>query len=176
MDYQTSLTKKEKRELKRLKKMDTQVTMVKKQYRMMGMRWAVLIFVALSIGGLVWFGATRPPVPESEVVSLNGLHWHPELAIYVKGEKQEIPANIGIGAVHQPIHTHAEDSDKGILHLEFSGLVRKQDLRLGQFFINWGKEIRSFGTNMKMTVNGEGNTEYDNYVMRERDKIELHFD
>ena len=35
--------------------------------------------------------------------------------------------------------------------------------------------MRSFGTDMKMTVNGEENTEYDNYVMRDKDKIELRF-
>ena len=78
------------------------------------------------------------PVPELDIVSRQAFHWHSELAIYVKGEKQDIPANIGIGAVHQPVHTH-NDSDKGIIHLEFQGLARKQDVALGQFFQKLGE-------------------------------------
>ena len=119
---------------------------------------------------------TRPPIPESDVVSHSAFHWHPELTIYVKGERQEIPANIGLGAVHRPIHTHADDTRQGIIHLEFQGLARTRDVLLGQFFKNWGKDIRSFGTNMKMTVNGEENAEYENYSMGDKDKIELRYE
>ena len=75
--------------------------------------------------------------------------------------------------MHRPIHTH---DDLPLIHLEFSGMVRQQDITLGQFFKNWDKDMRSFGTNMNMTVNGEENTEYENYVMHDKDKIELRFD
>lgn len=126
-----------------------------------------------AIGGLIWFAITRPPIPESDIISQNGIHWHPVLAIYVKGVKQEIPTNIGIGAVHQPVHTH---DATGTIHLEFQGLVRTQDITLGQFFINWGKDMQSFGQNMKMTVNGDENIEYGNYIMRDKDHIELRFE
>ena len=125
------------------------------------------------IGGLIWFIANQPKTPESEIISRTGIHWHPELAIYVKGIKQEIPANIGIGAVHKPMHTH---DATGVVHLEFSGLTQKQDIILGQFFKNWGMDMRSFGTNIKMTVNGSENMEFENYVMQDKDKIELRFD
>ncbi len=121
-----------------------------------------------------WLCRSLKPLNQ-EIVSRSGLHWHSELVIYVKGEKQEIPENIGIGAIHQPIHTH-DDSDQGIIHMEFQGLVGKQNIMLGQFFKNWDKNMRSFGANMKMTVNGKKNTEYENYVMRDNDKIELRFD
>lgn len=115
------------------------------------------------------------PVTSSDpdAVALTGLHWHPQLEIFVKGEKLEIPQSIGLGAVHQPMHTH---DDLPIIHLEFGGMVKKDDLVLGQFFKNWGKDIRSFGANMRMTVNGEENTEYENYVMKDADKIELRYD
>lgn len=128
-----------------------------------------------TVGGFIWYVTTIPPVPESDIISRNSLHWHAELAIYVKGEERKIPANIGLGAVHQPIHTH-DDASQGVIHLEFSGLVRKQDITLGNFFKNWGKEMRSFGTDMIMTVNGKENTEYENYIMRDKDKIELRFE
>lgn len=133
----------------------------------------VIALVGGSIGLLVWYIASRPPIPESDIISKNSLHWHPELAIYVKGEKQEIPTGIGLGAVHQPIHTH---DSTGVIHLEFPGLVRKNDITLGQFFKNWGKDMRSFDTNMKVTVNGKENTEYENYLMQDQDKIEIRYE
>lgn len=169
------LTKKERKELKRQEKIEAkeatiQTRRTKKIIRWIG--WSAFGFAI--IVGLVWLVASQPKTPEGDIISRNGFHWHPELTIYVKGEKQEFPANIGIGAVHQPIHTH-DDASQGIVHLEFQGLVRKQDITLSQFFKSWGKDIRSFGTNLKMTVNGAENTEYENYLMQDKDKIELRY-
>ena len=94
----------------------------------------------------------------------------------MKEEKQALPTNIGISPLGMtPIHTH-DDATLGIVHLEFSGLVHKEDVTLGQFFTNWGKDINSFGTNVKMTVNGVENTELGNYVMQDKDKIELRYE
>ena len=134
--------------------------------------WGLGGGLAVAVGGFIWYVATSPAVPESAIVSRNGLHWHPELAIHVKGIKQEIPAALGLGVIEMPIHTH---DSTGIIHLEIGGLVRQEDIMLGQFFKNWGKDIYSFGANMKMLVNGKENAEYENYVMRDKDKIELEF-
>ena len=151
----------------------------------------ILVIVGATIlllaGGAWWSGKSQSVDPN--VIVRNGLHWHPKLEIYIKGEKIEIPQNIGLGAVHQPMHTH---DDLPLIHLEFGGVVRKQDLVLGQFFKNWGKDINSFGANMrpsdergsaeasrpnvKMTVNGEENTEFENYQMKDGDEIELRYD
>ncbi len=125
------------------------------------------------IGFIGWYVATRPPVPEGEVLARRGLHWHPELTIYVKGVKQEIPSGVGLGIVEQNVHTH---DATGQVHLEFLGQVLKDNVKLGTFFKVWGKDMRFFGTNMKMTVNGEENTEYGNYVMHDKDKIELRYE
>lgn len=135
-----------------------------------------VFFAVVIIGGFIWYAETRPAIPESDILSRSGIHWHSQLTIYVKGKKQEIPANIGIGAVHQPIHTHDEDSDQGIIHMEFGSLVRKQDTALGRFFKNWGKDMRSFGANIKIFVNGKENADYENYIMRDNDKIELYYE
>lgn len=175
MDPQMPLTKKERKELKRQEKLEVGEAVARKRRLKKIISWGLGGGLAVLLIGIIWYIATRPPIPESDIVSRTGFHWHPELAIYIKGEKQEIPVNIGIGAVHQPIHTH-EDSDQGIIHMEFQGLTLKQGATLGQFFKNWGKDMRSFGANMKMFVNGEENAEYENYVMRDRDKIELRFD
>ena len=174
MEEQTPLTKKERKELKRQEKIETKDAVIQTRHTKRVIRWiGWSAFCIAIIAGLVWFVATRPPIPESDIISQNGIHWHPVLAIYVKGVKQEIPTNIGIGAVHQPVHTH---DATGTIHLEFQGLVRKQDITLGEFFKNWNKDIQSFGSNMKMTVNSEENIEYENYIMRDKDEIELRFE
>ncbi len=159
------LTKKERKELKRQEKLETKEATVKSRQVRRITRWIVWSALGIAVvGGLIWLVASQPKTPEGDILSRSGFHWHPELVIYVKGEKQEIPANIGIGAVHQPVHTH-DDSTQGVVHMEFQGLVRKQNATLGQFLKNWGKDINSFGTNVKMTVNGKDNTELENYVM-----------
>lgn len=132
-----------------------------------------------SIGSLVWYATSRPPVPDNGIISRRGIHWHPELAITIKGQKQEIPANLGLGAIHQPIHTH---DSTGVLHLEIQGLVRRDDTKLGRFFKIWGKEFNSNcifnscnGVEGKMTmkVNGNEDAEFENYEMKDKDKIEI---
>lgn len=127
----------------------------------------------LLIGGLIWSKNLQKNDPDT--ISLNGIHWHPVLNIYVNDELQSIPANIGLGAVHNPIHTHDEDAKDGVIHLEFPGVVKYKDTRLGEFFRVWNKDIKSFGPNVAMTVNGVKNTEHENYLMRDRDKIELRY-
>ena len=66
------------------------------------------IIILLLVGGVWWSKSLQKSNPD--IIARNGLHWHPELAIYVKGEKQEIPANIGLVGGHQPTHTHSEDA------------------------------------------------------------------
>lgn len=174
METQTQPTKKERQELKRQEKLEVREAAMNKRRIKRVINWTIgVTLVALPIGGLIWYSATRPPIPESDIVSRNGLHWHPELAIYIKGVKQDIPANLGMGGIEMPVHTH---DSTGVIHLEMSGLIRKENITLNQFFKVWGKDINSFGTNLKMTVNGKENTEYENYHMQDKDKIELHYD
>ncbi len=176
MEEQTSLTKKERKELKRQEKLGAKDAEVKSRYiKKVITRVGWGVFGVAVVAGLIWLVASAPKTPEGDILSRNGFHWHPEVTIYVKGEKQEIPPNIGIGAVHQPIHTH-DDSNQGIVHMEFQGLVRKENATFGQFLKGWVKDINSFGTNVKMTVNGEENTELENYVMQDKDKIELRYE
>ncbi len=132
-----------------------------------------------SIGG---FLATSPPPLESEIISAQGIHWHTELSITILGQKQVIPANIGLGIAEQPIHTHEEDN---IIHLEFAGSVKKDDIQLRRFFEIWNRQFNqdcifancngAEGT-VKMFVNGETNFEFENYIMRHEDKIAIVFE
>ncbi len=143
----------------------------------------IIVTVGLVIGGVWWTNISQSN--DSDLISKSGIHWHPNLSIYIKGIKQEIPAEIGIGTQYASypgydvgmamsgVHTH---DATGVIHFEFSGLVHKEDLTLGQFFKIWGKDMNNFGSNMKMVVNGKENTEYGNYHMQDEDKIELYYE
>ena len=161
-------TNKELYNLRRQEKEKIREVEIKKRQIQKIIKWSAMVLVILiPIGLLGWYIATRPPVPEGEIISRSGLHWHPTLAIYVKGEKQEISANIGIGAVHAPMHTH---DTSGVIHLEFQGVVKKEDITLGQFFTHWGKDFMVFGSSVRMTVNGKENAELENYILQDKDQ------
>ncbi len=124
-------------------------------------------------------------VPEDQIITRKGLHWHPRVTVSIKGDRQEIPANLGLGAVHGKIHTHDTDNKEGVIHMEMKGLVVKEDTKLAHFFQTWGKEFSSNklfdktnspdGT-VKMTVNGQENKDFENYLMRDGDKIEIKYE
>jgi hypothetical protein len=127
----------------------------------------------------------KSSISKDQIVAENGIHWHPKLLISIQGKKQEIPANIGIGAVHQKIHTHPEDNKEGVVHMEMQGIVTKEDTKLGNFFKIWGKEFNSTqifdkenGKEGKvvMLVNGKKNMEFENYHMRDGDIIEIRYE
>ncbi|MEK7186272.1 MAG: hypothetical protein AAB675_02830 [Patescibacteria group bacterium] len=147
-----------------------------------------LLTLVLLIGGIFFLSkgnTTSSSVPSSDIVAQNGLHWHPKLAIYIKGQQQEIPPNIGIGAVHQKIHTHDEDARDGVIHMEMSGVVTKDDTKLGNFFRIWVEDFNSTqifdkinspkGT-VSMTVNGKKNSDFENYMMKDGDNIEISYE
>ncbi len=146
-------------------------------------QYALIAFLLIGGGWLLWrYIASLPEIKAEDIVSRNGIHWHPELAISIRGERLTIPANIGLGAVHDPMHTHAED---GVVHLEFGSIVLKQNTRLARFFEIWGMRFSGDcifeycnGPDGKvtMTVNGTLNEEYGNYEMRDGDKIEIRYE
>lgn len=161
---------------------------------------SIVITAVIVIGGMFWIksGKTNKiKVLESSgnLVSKTGIHWHPELKIIIKGEPDTIPANIGIGMQYAgyprydsmmemtDMHTH---DDSGTLHWEvMAGPVVKEDMRFGSFFAIWGKKFDSScilencngpeGA-VKMFVNGEPNTEFQNYIVKDNDKIEIRYE
>jgi len=168
------LNKKEQWELEQRQKMDLKTANErKKRFKRWSKRIAGIILILGASGSLVWYIASRPPISEGEIVSQNGLHWHTNIAIYVKGVQQDIPADIGIGSAHMPIHTHSAD---GVIHMEMSGLVKRGDLTLDKFFKNWGQDFKNFDGKMTMTVNGKDNAELGSYVMKDNDKIEIRYE
>lgn len=138
---------------------------------------------------------TQQTVDSRDIVSETGIHWHPHLAIYIKGQKQEIPANIGIGKQNSSskwydpmmdmtdFHTH---DNSGTLHWEvMEGPVTKEHVQLKAFFEVWGKTFNAnqiFDTKngpdgmVKMTVNGQPNSEFENYQVRDKDQIKIRYE
>ena len=168
------MSNRERYELKRQEKLQAESHVARKQTLKRIARIAVMVLiVGGGLGGLIWYIANQPKTPESEIISQNGIHWHSHLAIFIKGKPQEIPANLGIGIRHEPIHTH---DTTGQLHLEIQGLTTKSDTTLGRFFKIWGKDFMEFGSAVSMTVNGEENTDFANYEMKDGDKIELKYE
>jgi len=180
MDELSHLSKKERRELRRQERMKDQ----KRGERHASVRRIakIALWIALAgagVGGLGWYISRRPQTPPSEIISRNGLHWHAKLTIVINGKEEAIPPEIGLGAVHNPIHTHEEDR---VIHMEFPGLVRRDDLALGQFFKVWKKDFSaqcifeqcngSEGA-VKMLVNGHESAEFAQYQMKDNDEIEI---
>jgi hypothetical protein len=142
--------------------------------------WTIAVLALLLLGFGWWQGAS--PQGDAEIISREGIHWHPQLEIYVRGEKVEIPEGIGLIGAHSPMHTH---DDLPLIHMEFSGVVRKDDTRLGNFFTLWGKSFNatqlfdyrngSEGT-VRMFVNGQESSEFEQYHMRDGDRIEIRYE
>ncbi len=135
----------------------------------------ILLVVLALIGWGIYAIATAPKIPESNIVTDKGLHWHAHLSIIVDGKEAIIPANIGVmgqmGANGDPMELHTHD-DSGIIHAEFAGTVTKDQLDLGNFFHTWGKDFSKDsilgnkagnGHTITMTVNGVPNTDYEKY-------------
>lgn len=182
MESQLPLTKKERKALHRQQQLEGRRRDNRKRTKRKVIRMSLVILsIAAVVGLFIWFAVQQPPVSEGDIIARKGLHWHPELTININGVRQSIPTNIGIGAVHKPIHTH---DDTGVIHLEFGGRVIKNDIIVKKFFDAWGKQFNSScilehcngpeGT-VSMTVNGKENTEYEQYLMQDKDKIEIYY-
>lgn len=146
-----------------------------------------LLTLAILVGGVFFLSkSSNSPVPPDQILASNGLHWHPKVTVTIKGEKQEIPANLGLGgAVHGKIHTHDADAKDGVVHIEAQGVVTKDDTRLGDFFRIWGKEFSSTQIfdkknseegKVKMMVNGADSEAFENYEMKDKDQIEIRYE
>jgi hypothetical protein len=176
-----ALLKKRKREEKQRQREQARLAAQRKKGITRALLWGIpIIFIVLGVWAIV-----RSPNTSNEddpLISRRGIHWHPNLEIIIKGERVTIPANIGLGGVHADTHTHKENDQ---IHLEMSRPVRESDTRLGVFFDVWGKEFNSQcildacngdeGT-VRMFVNGEENTEFENYHMKDGDNIEIRYE
>jgi len=61
----------------------------------------------------------------------SGPHVHPKLNVVIRGQPIAVPANMGLGAPPQPMHTHDTD---GTIHVEGAAA----GTTLGEFMALWG--------------------------------------
>lgn len=119
----------------------------------------------LLLAGMGWVLNAEAPA-SGTVVAESGLHWHARLSVIENGVPVTIPADVGLGATHNPIHTH--DDEPGLIHMEFSGRVTQDDLRLKNFFKVWQRTLPDTAT---MMVNGAENIALGAYIMQDGDEI-----
>ena len=125
-------------------------------------------------------------------------HYHPNLKVIVDGQQLPIDPNTGINQTGcregmRWIHVHdASDSGFTRLHIETPS---KMNVPLGAFFEIWdrqggpklmGPDDKTFDVNrngvsdreefdISLTVNGESNDKFEEYIMEDYDDIELIF-
>lgn len=158
----------------------------------------ILAFVIIvgSIGLLLGIYSlfTVSKITNNVVLPNKPIHWHPHLEIIIKGEEVGIPANIGIGSkyANSPFYDsmmsmtnmHTHDAS-GTLHWEvMMHAPIPQDMYLGNFFQVWGE---TFNKNcifvfcngpegdVKMTVNGKLNNDFEKYIVKDGDEIVIKF-
>ncbi len=148
--------------------------------------WTIfLVIISLIVWGmisLIGSANERTVVDESNLnfeAPKETIHWHPRLTIKINGETYTIPTNIGISGAHMPIHTHEAS---GTLHME-NNRPTKKTVTLGYFFQIWGKKFSKDCIfeycidkgELKMLVNGEENSEFENYFMQDNDDIRIEY-
>lgn len=132
------------------------------------------------------------PLGDTSHIPPGAVHWHPHLTIVIDGIEQPIPVGIGVtigkrvdthlsGMGMSPTHTHESD---GTIHLENNNPSSKPaTTTLGYFFYVWEKQLTKDcifeyctdeGT-LKMYVNGKENTEFDGYLMKDKDDIRIEY-
>ncbi len=115
-------------------------------------------------------------LPQEQLV----MHIHPELKIMINGQQREVPSNIGVQptCIHF-LHTH---DATGKIHVESP--VQK-DYHLSDFFAVWDQPFSADQIldskvdathRIRMTVNGQDNTEYGDLVLRDGDQIVINYE
>jgi hypothetical protein len=148
--------------------------------------WGIFVLV---LGGLFWLiiliisnANSYKDLSASEINIKSHqnvvLHYHADLTIIIDSEEYLIPENIGVSSgVMRPLHTH---DFSGEIHIE--GPVPR-DFTLGEFFEVWKKtfdskcifEYCTDSGELKMSVNGISNNEFENYILKDGDKIIIEY-
>jgi len=150
---------------------------------------AIIALLVIIVGGAVWMDGSQSRKYEAMtsremaflcITHTNlALHIHPELTLLINGEKQAMPANIGItDTCMHTLHTH---DDTGKIHIE-GPIVR--EFVLGDFFAVWDMPFskdqildhKADATHkITMTVNGEAVETFENTILRDHDEIVISY-
>jgi hypothetical protein len=176
-----ALRKKQQREERQQLRDKERLTAQRKKQVRRALLWGIPV-ILIALGAWAIVRSPKTSNDDNPLISRRGIHWHPNIEITIKGERVMIPANIGLGGIHADTHTHKENDQ---IHLEMSRPVRERDTRLAKFFETWGEEFNSQcilvacngeDGNVKMLVNDEENFEFENYHMKDGDRIEIRYE
>ena len=120
---------------------------------------------------------TNPPMD-----SMGMMHFHPQLTLVIDGKPATVPAQLGIDPTlwkdHSldsygmqgmaPLHTH---DTSGTIHVES---YANRYYTFGQLLDIWGLNLSAY-KQVTMTVNGQPVSDYQNYILKDGDKIILSF-
>lgn len=130
--------------------------------------------VALAVMGLFfWLSSldSKEGKNNDQVACLTSeiFHIHPELKVFVNGQPEIIPANLGIkpGCTRE-LHTHDTD---GIIHVE-SAVDR--GYKFSDFLRVWDRPVEREDYVLKMTVDGVETTD-SNFVLKDKQQIVLEY-
>lgn len=143
---------------------------------------SLIIFggLILAVGVLLWFGrqasvATAVYWQDTDIQCLQygheniSLHIHPTLTITVDGERETVPANVGVtNTCMAEVHTH---DVTGEIHIE-SG-VANRTFTLADFFTVWGRTVSRDGYTHEVTINGNVVDDIASHTLADRDRIAI---
>lgn len=142
-------SRKEQKERLRRERLEQEKAIARQQRRARRLRIAAVAGAAVVVAGVL--AAVRPweqSPPEPFTYDEAGLakriadaglreggseHVHPKLSVRVRDKTIGVPANMGVGAVHAPMHTHEPD---GVMHIE-----GEPDPTLKEFMAIWGVRL-----------------------------------
>lgn len=142
--------------------------------------WIVVIVVIL-IGLMMWGRTASEDAAghweDTDVLCLPSghanvaYHIHPTLDIFVDGEVESVPANIGVNTeCMAEIHTH---DATGKIHIETTSAER--NITLGDFFAVWDENLEREGFETEVTVNGEPLSDLLDFVPQDLDAIVIKY-
>ncbi len=154
-----------------------QRTTARRRNRILG-----VLAITVAVIGAAGVLSLQPTAPNAVNTSL---HQHPNLQVFIAGQAQVVPGDIGIAANHwvdhsmdaygemagmSPLHTH---DSSGVIHLEMS---RWHACTLGDLFAVWGQpfdegHLLSSAGAVSMTVNGNPSTEFRGLVLQDGQQI-----
>lgn len=155
-----------------------------KSIRNWGIFIAILLLISWGLFVLIKSSGSTSDIPVNEINIIShsniALHIHSNLDIIIDGVEFFIPNDIGIShEIMRPLHTH---DSSGKIHIE---APFKRDFTIGEFFLVWEETFSSScifdncidedkGV-LTMTVNGVGNDEFENYIMKDDDQIVIEY-
>ncbi len=183
------LSKHEIKEMKRTEREESRVSASenagRKKIIKSSVKWGILILVLAGIV-LLFYRAAKIS-SDFEPYTEGSVHWHADFDVFLCGERLDFSslggANTHVGS--PLLHTHGDHK----VHIE-GAVSRAEDISIGNFFTAIGHKLssnsfddytnendRCGGDNsVVLLVNGEENPEFENYILKDGDVIEVRYE